>query len=90
MSKLFGGILIGCGIVIAGLSGLCLLVVGGSFLAEFGSDGGAGEFLSFLPTALIFAGVPLAAGVGMFFLGRHLIRRADEQKLDIDRTNPFE
>lgn len=81
MQKLFGGLLIGCGILIAGLSGLCVLILAGTFLTEFGGDtGGIDEFLSMLPMVLGYAGIPMAVGVGLFFLGRHLIRSADADK----------
>ena len=72
MQNVFGGILLGCGILIAGLSGLCTLLVVGSSLV----DSGGGEFVSMIPAALIFGGIPCAIGAGIFYLGRHLMRTA--------------
>jgi hypothetical protein len=77
MQKLFGSLLLGCGIIFAGLSGLCTLLVAGSALV--GSSNGE-EMMSVLPASLIFGGVPIAIGIGMFFGGRALLRsaKADE------------
>lgn len=79
MKMLFGGILLAVGILIAGASGICSLTVlfGGGF-------GGSGfdDFLSMLPLVALFGGPPLAAGIGIAFGGRALIRsaRADEER----------
>ncbi|HET6941627.1 MAG TPA: hypothetical protein VFH89_05660 [Sphingomicrobium sp.] len=79
MKQLFGGILIAVGILIAGASGLCSLTVlfGGGF-------GGSGldDFLNMLPLVALFGGLPLAAGIGIAFGGRAMIRsaRRDEQR----------
>lgn len=73
MKMLFGGILLAVGILIAGASGICSLTVlfGGGF-------GGSGfdDFLGMLPLVALFGGPPLAAGVGIAFGGRALIRSA--------------
>jgi ABC-type Fe3+ transport system permease subunit len=71
MQKLFGGILI------AGVSGLCLLLISRTFLINFGGDGGLSELISMLPMPLIYATIPIAIGVGLFLLVRHLIHQAD-------------
>lgn len=91
MRKLLGGIFMGCGILIAGLSGLCVLILAGTFFSEFGGDmGGFGELASMLPLLLAWAGIPIAIGVGLFFAGRHLLRTPDEPKVDLEKNNPFE
>jgi hypothetical protein len=77
VKELFGGILMAIGILIAGASGICSLMM----LVDSGQWGGA---LSMLPMVLIFGGVPLAGGVGIAFLGRSLIRggRAERDSED--------
>jgi hypothetical protein len=77
MQKFMGGCLLGVGILIAGLSGLCtLLVVGTSFMDSATQD--ARAFASMIPAVLIFAGIPFAIGLGLFFLGRYLMRTAKQ------------
>lgn len=75
MQKLFGNLLLGCGIIVAGLSGLCTLIVAGSALV--GSSSGE-EALSVIPASLIFGGIPVAIGIGLFFGGRALVRSAKD------------
>jgi hypothetical protein len=81
MKQLFGGILLAIGILIAGASGLCSLVVLFS----------PGEFSGFgmLPAVALFGGPPIAIGVGLAFGGRHLIRQARAEKPD-DVSDIFE
>ena len=76
MKKLFGSLLLGCGIILGGLSGLCTLIFAGSALA--GSSGE--EIMSVLPAALLFGGVPIGIGMGMFFGGRALLREAKKEE----------
>ena len=73
MKEVFGGILIAVGILIAGASGLCSLAVlfGGGF---------ARESLSMFPLVLMIGGIPFAAGVGIAFGGRALIRSARKDR----------
>lgn len=71
MRKLFGGVLLAVGVLIAGASGLCSIAVLVSGLAE---QGGPDSILSFLPAVAIFGGIPLLGGVGLAVLGRSLIR----------------
>lgn len=80
MKRLFGGILIAAGILIAGASGLCSLAV--LFSGGFSGSGSAGEFASMLGLVALFGGPPLVIGVGIAFGGRALIRsaRADEER----------
>jgi len=79
MQKFFGGLLMGCGILIAGVSGLCVLILGVTFFDEFGGDGGVSEFISMIPMLLGYAGIPIGIGVGLFFLGRYVIRQTDDE-----------
>lgn len=76
--RVAGGLLMGCGIIFAGLSGLCTLLVAGSALMESGSQD-AQEILGMIPAVLIFGGAPVAIGVGMFFLGRYLLKTGQDQ-----------
>ena len=71
--KAFGGILMGAGILIAGLSGLCSLVL---FLTDITSPYSNMENL--IALIMGFGGIPLVIGVGIFFLGRHLARSAEQ------------
>lgn len=73
MQKLFGSLMLGCGILVAGLSGLCTLIVAGSALAGSSS---AEEMMSVLPAALIAGGIPIAIGIGAFFIGKAMLRAA--------------
>ena len=78
MEKLIGGILLAVGTLIAGVSGLCTLVVVGSSLAspsEWTSGGMNGLFGSFM-IVLIVGGIPFLLGIGLFLLGRRMLRRA--------------
>lgn len=68
MKGLFGGLLLAIGILIAGASGLCSLVVGIVSLN--------GETLTLVPLILLFGGVPFSIGFGLILWGRHLLRSA--------------
>ena len=70
MNRFFGGILLAIGILIAGASGLCTLIV---LLSSFG-DGMKGV----IPMALIVGGLPMAIGGGLIYAGRYLLRRDDD------------
>src|SRR4030095_4845692 len=64
MIKLFGGILLAVGILIAGASGICSLYGIFSSLNDPGT----------IPLALPFGGIPFAIGVGLALAGRALLR----------------
>ena len=82
MQKVFGALLLGCGILVAGLSGLCtLLVVRTSLVGASSSQ----EMMSVIPAGLLFGGIPVGIGIGLFFGGRALIRSA---KADEERNPP--
>lgn len=62
MKKLFGGLLLAIGVLIAGVSGLCtltFLVVGGDYIT---------------PSPLIIGGISFALGFSLFLVGRALLR----------------
>ena len=69
MKEVFGGILMAVGILIAGGSGLCSLMI---------LFGGSGEFSGFgmWPMVLMIGGIPFAAGAGIAYGGYALIRSA--------------
>jgi hypothetical protein len=68
MKTVLGGILLAVGVLIAGGSGLCSLLV-------LFSSGGMGG-LTMIPAVLLFGGVPFAIGAGMALGGHALIRSA--------------
>ena len=70
MKKILGGVLLAVGILLAGASGLCSLVV------LFNSP----DILTGLGGVLVFAGPFIVAGAGLAFAGRWLIRRAREEE----------
>jgi hypothetical protein len=80
MQKLIGGILLAVGGLIAGLSGLCTIVVVGGSLASPGewTPGDFGGIAGSLMIVLIFGGIPFAIGAGLFLLGRSLLRKDRE------------
>jgi hypothetical protein len=68
MKMILGGILVAIGILIAGGSGLCSLMV------LFSSGGFADPGM--LPLVLLIGGVPFVVGAGIAFGGHVLIRSA--------------
>lgn len=68
--KVLGGILMAAGILFAGASGLCLIVLTGVQLDH--PDPLARSINSAL---MIIAAIVLALGAGAIFLGRHLMRK---------------
>ena len=69
--KTLGGILLGIGILIAGLSGLCSLIL---FVTELTSS--HSNISESIMIILMFGGIPFVIGIGLVFLGRHLIKTA--------------
>ena len=65
VTKLFGGLLMAIGILIATLSGLC----GAWLLLEM-----SGGRFSDVVGVVIFLGAPFIVGIGLFYLGRALVR----------------
>jgi hypothetical protein len=75
MSKLVGSIMIGVGLLIAGLSGLCSVAFGVMLLGSSGVD--AKVILQWLGAVAVFGGIPFAIGLGLFFGGRSVVRKAE-------------
>lgn len=78
MKQVFGSILMAVGILIAGASGLCSLVLLGG---ELSNRGGGGV----LVVILVVGGIPFAIGLAVFVGGRALVRQA---KRDAEKTKP--
>ena len=75
MKRVLGGILLAIGILIAAGSGLCTLNFLGS--EGFRGPGGSSQPLGDkLILAIIVGGIPFAIGLSVFFIGRSLIRSA--------------
>jgi hypothetical protein len=71
--RLFGGLLLGAGILIMTCSGLCSLVV---------VVMGIGEAIrepSIIMLPLLVGGIPFAIGFGAFRWGRYLLREPDDR-----------
>lgn len=85
MKSVFGGILLAVGLIIMTLSGLCSGVFIVMMLAEGSLDS---EMLSILLMPLFVGGLPFVIGLGLFVLGRVLLRqgRAEQAAADADRT----
>jgi hypothetical protein len=83
VAKLFGAMLMAVGVLIAGLAGLC----SASFIVMMIAQPGGGA-MSGVPMVLVFGGVPIAIGVGIFVGGRELwrgpppVRRVDPKRFD--------
>ena len=77
--KFFGGLLMGVGILIATLSGLCSAFF---LVTSFTSSGGAFSGPGMLGPIAVIGGLPFLTGVGLFFWGRWLFRRARESEGD--------
>lgn len=69
VAKLFGALLMAVGALMVGLCGLCSAVF---LVSTVGAASGA--IGSMVMLALVFGGVPIAAGVAMFMFGRNLRR----------------
>lgn len=78
MTRLFGGLLLGVGILVMTCSGLCSLAVIVMGAGEAAND----PSLFLMP--LMFGGIPFAIGFGLFALGRWLLRSADVPKEPTD------
>jgi hypothetical protein len=66
-ARLFGALLMAVGVLIMTLCGLCSLVF---LVSVLGS--GTGDAGGMLALALVFGGVPIAIGFGLFAFGRSL------------------
>ena len=74
MKRLLGGILIGIGILIAGASGLCSLV----FMISVAKEKSAFDLANAL-MILAIGSVPFGVGLGLFLMGRALVRGDDRR-----------
>lgn len=76
MKGLIGAIFMAIGILIAGASGLCSLVVIASSAGnpQEWAGPGFGGFFGGVMIVLMFGGIPFLIGLGIFFLGRRLMR----------------
>jgi hypothetical protein len=79
MKALFGGLLLAAGLLIAGASGLCSVVVAVSTL---GNAAGSGDVIGMLMLILLFGGVPFTIGFGLIFWGRSLLRASRGRGID--------
>jgi hypothetical protein len=68
VARLFGAMLMIVGVLIVALAGLC----SAAFLVTMGMNSG-GLFFSNIGVVLLFGGVPIAMGVGLFIGGRALV-----------------
>jgi hypothetical protein len=73
MKQLFGGLLLGIGILVMTVSGLCTLAVVIGGLSDGGTMVAQDPTVLFIP--LVAGGVPLAVGFGLYFWGRALLRQ---------------
>jgi hypothetical protein len=71
MKTLIGGLMLAAGILIAGASGLCSLVI---IVMGIGSINEPGELMSGLLMVTLVGGIPFLLGLGLFIGGRALIR----------------
>lgn len=85
MKRVFGGLLMGLGILIATLSGMCTLIFGGGTLFD---SYGVGVDTQMLMLVLIYGGVPFMIGVGLFFAGRALLRDGEAQDYSPEASQP--
>lgn len=76
--RFFGGLLMVVGGLMAALAGLCTIVFVGAVVLEMGRGNQTifGETASFLMLSAVVGGVPIILGVGLFFLGRFMWRKA--------------
>ncbi|SFK15881.1 hypothetical protein [Caulobacter sp. UNC279MFTsu5.1] len=69
VGRLFGALLMAVGALMMALCGLCSL----AFIVSMVGSGG-GDLGGMLLLALVFGGVPIGVGFGIFWLGRRLRR----------------
>jgi len=77
MRRFFGGVMLAVGLLLAGASGLCSLVILGGSLTNPGPD-----FLAGMGVVLLVGGIPFAIGLGLVFVGRRLLRKPDDSPHD--------
>lgn len=82
MKQLFGGLLLGVGILIMTCSGLCSLVV------VFMGFGEAMRDPSIIMLPLLVGGIPFAIGFGLFWGGRALLRQDSGERAGFGAPQP--
>lgn len=82
MKQLFGGLLLGVGILIMTCSGLCSLVV------VFMGFGEAMRDPSIIMLPLLVGGIPFAIGFGLFWGGRALLRQDSGERARFGAPQP--
>jgi len=79
MNRLFGGLLLAAGILIAGASGLCSTVFGVIMLTSAGAgQGGLNGFVGVMLMILVVGGTPFAGGISMILIARRMLRRESD------------
>ena len=81
MRGLFGGLLLGVGLLIMTCSGLCSLAVVVMGFAEAMRDP------SIIMLPLLVGGIPFAIGFGLFWWGRWLLRTGERGDLSTTRSD---
>lgn len=84
MIKLFGGLLLGVGILLMTGSGICSLAVLGMGLTQ----GGPGGAASSIGLVLQFGGIPFAIGFGLFRLGLWLLKPPPSPSIEPGEPQP--
>ena len=88
MHAFFGGLLMAVGGLIAALSGLCSGVfIVGSIISMASSN--PSDFFNGLPLVLLFGGLPFLVGLALFFMGRAIYRRRDQQSAQPPGDGPI-
>lgn len=83
MKQVFGSILMAVGILIAGPSGLCSLVLlGGGMTGGGGMEG----FLNMLEVVVLFGGIPFVIGLLASFYGLLLVRQAKSELAEKEKA----
>lgn len=81
MKQVFGAMLMGVGILIAGASGLCTVVLGLGEIFASGARDAVG-----VGVILIVGSIPFVIGLAAFFGGRALVRQGDSEAAKKGRT----
>lgn len=71
VAAFFGWLLIAAGVLIATTAGACSAFF---MISMAGSGGDIGAWVSFLGLVVVFGGIPVGVGLGLFFIGRMLTR----------------
>lgn len=83
MGKMIGAAIMAVGILIGGASGICSLAAIASFVGPGSYGGSPSYFVNSFMMVLLFGGIPMMLGVGLYFMGRGIMQRAGDKE-DID------